>query len=62
MEVQEMVKKLHNNINSASLSEHEQEYVEKMYMKLIYSRRPAEPAEIKTIKRLYQLYLARSIK
>lgn len=62
MELEEMVKKLHRNKESHALMDHEKEFIEQMYTKLIYSGRPAEGTETKTIKKLYQLFLKRSLK
>ena len=59
-ELSAIIKKLYDNINSSYLREHEQDYVETIYKKVIYSNRAADPAEIKTIKKIYQMYLVRS--
>ncbi|MGM0588323.1 MAG: hypothetical protein ACQETE_07920 [Bacteroidota bacterium] len=62
METKEMLKKLHSNINSHALMEHEKDYVERLHKKIIYSGRPPEANDVRTIKKLYQLFLKRSMK
>lgn len=62
MEVKEMLKKLHSNINSHALMEHEKDFIERMHKKIIYGGRPAEPSDIRTIKKMYQLFLKRTLK
>jgi hypothetical protein len=62
MDTKEMLKKLHSNINSSALMEHEKDYVERLHKKIIFSGRPAEPSDVRTIKKLYQIFLKRSMK
>lgn len=59
MDIKTMIKEMYNQLNSSYLKDHERDYVEKMYTKLVYANRPAEGSDTKTVKRLYQIYLSR---
>lgn len=59
-EITPILKRLYDDINSSHLREHEQDYIESLYKKVLYSNRDADAMEIKTIKKIYQLYLVRS--
>jgi hypothetical protein len=59
-EIEFIITRLYDAINSNLLKEHEKDYVEAMYKKCIYSRREADPNEIKTLKRMYQIFLMRA--
>jgi hypothetical protein len=55
-----IIRRLYDAINSNLLKEHEKDFVESLFMKCVYGRREADPTEIKTLKRMYQIFLLRS--
>jgi len=61
MDLKMMIDTMHDEINSSYLREHEAEYIEKAYKKIVYSGRDPDAAEIKTIKKMYQMYLKRKL-
>ena len=61
MDIKKILKELNNNINSHLLKDHEKEYIDNAYKNIIYANRPAKPAEKRTLKKIYQLYLKRKL-
>lgn len=44
------------------LHDHEINFIESMYTKIVYGRRKAEDSEEATIKRMYRIFLSRKLK
>ncbi len=59
-EIEFIITRLYDSINSPLLRDHEKDFVEAMFKKVVYGRRAAEPSEIKTLKKMYQMFLLRA--
>lgn len=59
-ETEFIITRLYDSINSHKLRDHEKDFVEAMFKKCVYGRRQAEPSEVKTLKKMYQMFLLRS--
>ena len=61
MELRQMLEKLHQN-RFEHFSIHEADFIEKMHNKVIYARRAPEGTESQTIRRLFQMFVKRSLR
>ena len=61
MEIQEMLKTLHQDRHNSLIHDHELDFIESMYTKIVYSGRDAEPSEVQSIKKLFQIYMTRKM-
>lgn len=62
MDTQEMLKTLYNDRHNSIVSDHELDFIESMYTKIVYSGREPEPTEVQSVKKLFQIYMTRKMK
>ncbi len=62
METDEMLKTLYKDRHNSIVHDHELDFIESMYTKIVYSGRDPEPSEIQSIKKLFQIYMTRKMK
>ncbi|TNE70618.1 hypothetical protein EP331_11695 [bacterium] len=59
MELQEIILQMYNG-RYKHLTEHEIDFIEAMYKKIIYSRRAPEGSDEASIRRMYKVFIKRS--
>lgn len=61
MDINEILTQMYRDRHK-HMTEHEIDFIEAMYKKIVYGRRNAEGTEEANIRRMYKIFIARSFK